>query len=300
MSLEEQVKTIVVRSLGPRGPRGLNWRSDWSSSADYVPYDAVTYNGAIYVSITLNTNTPPDLNVADWSLAVAAAPGGTFPSAVMQYKGDWDNVTTYQLSNVVLKSGNLYICVQANLNQSPPNLTYWIPFVIGAGSGAMVWKGQWASSAVYNKNDVVNFAQGGWVSKVDDNTGNTPTNALYWDSLSIGIGLNWLEPVADYAALLALTGNENGDTRITLDTDQIWVFNGTAWTLASGGGGAALTVTDGTTTVPDVTTLQALGASVSTPGAGIALLTVQGAVNLDGGNAGSTYGATSPIDGGGA
>jgi len=39
---------------------------------------------------------------------------------------------------------------------------------------------------------------------------------------------SWKDPVAN-AGSLPLNGNSNGDTRVTLDTDAIYVWNGTAW-----------------------------------------------------------------------
>jgi putative lipoic acid-binding regulatory protein len=45
---------------------------------------------------------------------------------------------------------------------------------------------------------------------------------------------NWKSPVANYASLPA-TGNTSGDARITLDTFEIYIWNGSAWIPVSGG-----------------------------------------------------------------
>jgi len=49
-----------------------------------------------------------------------------------------------------------------------------------------------------------------------------------------GPELSWQEPV-DTTADLPLTGNNPGDARVSLDTSEIWIWNGTLWTT----GGAA-------------------------------------------------------------
>ena len=53
---------------------------------------------------------------------------------------------------------------------------------------------------------------------------------------------SWKKPVANTAAL-PLTGNGNGDVRVTLDTDSIYIWNGVSWVIASGGGGGVTSVT---------------------------------------------------------
>ncbi|HNV63275.1 MAG TPA: hypothetical protein PKN54_10070, partial [Candidatus Cloacimonas acidaminovorans] len=50
----------------------------------------------------------------------------------------------------------------------------------------------------------------------------------------------WMGAVADYAALVALTGSEDGEVRVTLDDSKIYVYDldTTTWKLAGAGGGA--------------------------------------------------------------
>lgn len=50
----------------------------------------------------------------------------------------------------------------------------------------------------------------------------------------------WQAPVAT-ATLLPTVGSINGDVRVTLDTDDIYIFDGSAWNLAGGGGGGGVT-----------------------------------------------------------
>ena len=46
---------------------------------------------------------------------------------------------------------------------------------------------------------------------------------------------SWRSPVAT-ATALPTNGNVNGDARVTLDTDDIYIWNGTMWVLATGAG----------------------------------------------------------------
>jgi hypothetical protein len=51
---------------------------DWSSSVAYVVRNAALYNGAYYVCLTANTNTPPDGNLSDeWSVLVLTRDGSS-------------------------------------------------------------------------------------------------------------------------------------------------------------------------------------------------------------------------------
>ena len=51
---------------------------------------------------------------------------------------------------------------------------------------------------------------------------------------------SWKDAVADPASLPA-SGNEVGDARVTESTSEIYIWDGTIWNLASGGGGPAIT-----------------------------------------------------------
>src|SRR5436190_1872102 len=50
-----------------KGPKGLNWKSAWSAATNYVPDDAVSYNGSSWIARQANTNAPP-VEGADWTI----------------------------------------------------------------------------------------------------------------------------------------------------------------------------------------------------------------------------------------
>lgn len=78
---DNMVPTGVPGALQVAGPRGLTWQGTWSSLATYQIGDAVSYNGASYVSIVAgNTATPPGTG---WSLLAAEG-----ASAITGLSGD--------------------------------------------------------------------------------------------------------------------------------------------------------------------------------------------------------------------
>src|SRR2546430_1776681 len=64
---------------GPQGPVALNWKGVWTSSAEYVPRDAVNYHGTSWVAIRATINTAP-VEGDDWSLI--AQNGATGPQGL--------------------------------------------------------------------------------------------------------------------------------------------------------------------------------------------------------------------------
>ena len=55
----------------------------------------------------------------------ATGPTGPTGPVGMVWKGAWSSSTTYVANDAVSFAGSSYICVIANTNNSPPNLTYW-------------------------------------------------------------------------------------------------------------------------------------------------------------------------------
>lgn len=63
------------------------------------------------------------LGASGMSSWVRATPGWTVGNGVTP----WSGATNYTTGNLVTSGGNLYIATQANVNQSPPNATFWTP-----------------------------------------------------------------------------------------------------------------------------------------------------------------------------
>lgn len=58
--------TGATGNTGPQGPPGMVWKGNWNSSAPYVTYDGVLYNGTSYIAVANNTNDPPPS--ASWNV----------------------------------------------------------------------------------------------------------------------------------------------------------------------------------------------------------------------------------------
>lgn len=111
-------------------------KGEWSVSESYTIGDFVSIGGSSYVCI-LNSlgNEPP--NATYWSLIASkgdkgdagdtgnAGPQGEQGEPGIQWRGDWNSITTYVERDVVYSGGSSYICISTNTNQEPPNATYW-------------------------------------------------------------------------------------------------------------------------------------------------------------------------------
>ena len=74
--------------------------------------------GTINAQITLNGTgaiTGPILNnILD-----------TIVNSVLFFMGPWSQYTSYAPNDIVTYGGTAYVAVVANVNQQPPNATYW-------------------------------------------------------------------------------------------------------------------------------------------------------------------------------
>jgi hypothetical protein len=60
----------IVLSAGGGGGSGFNWRGTWSSAANYLANDVVSYGGGAYIASGSNINQQPDISPSYWSLIV--------------------------------------------------------------------------------------------------------------------------------------------------------------------------------------------------------------------------------------
>jgi hypothetical protein len=139
------------------------------------------------------------------------------------YRGTWSSTVEYTAGQTVVYSGTYYLCVLANINNAPPNTTYWVAIgVSGSMPGNMFWTGAWNNSANYVINDVVLLGSTAYIC-ILGNTNQTPPNLTYWNPLGNTGNLNWrgnwdsltayiandvvFESGGSYVCILANTGN---------------------------------------------------------------------------------------------
>lgn len=115
----------------------------WTSSQGYMPGDEVTYNGAYWKCLAVNSNSAPTTTNPNWQNIGLTVTG----IAV------WSSATAYYPENQVTFDGNVYQCTVANTNVTPPNFAYWT--LVGATTIAAQGK-----NALYNGGFQLN--QGGY------------------------------------------------------------------------------------------------------------------------------------------
>lgn len=87
------------------------------------------FSGGNWVCILANSLSPPTANPTKWVFQVGSASA-------------WVSTTNYVRGHVVTRSGTTYICILANINQVPPNATYWV-----ALSSGIVDRGVWGTGS---------------------------------------------------------------------------------------------------------------------------------------------------------
>jgi len=121
----------------------------WSSSISMYVGDWYTSGNNVYECILAHTsaggNQPP--NPTYWVLVI---PVGT-PLGSVSWKGAWSGATTYAAGDGCTYGGKAYVSiVGSNLNQVPPNISYWVE-VYYSSAGDVVGPGSATAS------DVVEF-----------------------------------------------------------------------------------------------------------------------------------------------
>ena len=99
-------------------------------------------------------------------------------------RGEWQPNTQYFKKNIVTSGGEGFIAKLNNINQSPPNATYWSKIASKGEKGDpslnINFKGEYDIAMSYVMGDAVTFG-GLWYYAKQNTIGNPPTNATYWE-----------------------------------------------------------------------------------------------------------------------
>lgn len=103
--------------------KGINFRGVWSSSANYLVGDAVTFGAKTYLcTLDAPTTTPP----TNTSFFTLLADG-------IQYEGEYSELNTYQKGDVVSAGGSAYILTaNTSTGNAPTDTAFWAKLVDGA------------------------------------------------------------------------------------------------------------------------------------------------------------------------
>ena len=100
-----------------------------------------------------------------------------FNASINEFRNrkQWDSAIAYKIGNAVEYNNNAYVCIQDNTNQLPTDTNYWVELIglqgdKGAPGIEVNYRGQWLSSQIYNKNDIVIYGDYIWVAMRDDVT----------------------------------------------------------------------------------------------------------------------------------
>lgn len=108
-------------------PYSLANLPQWNQSGNIVTLTNpnVAPQELTFISLTRWTLTAVDTSIKSQPPTVPVATGGNPVPA-------WDAAVTYQVGAIVVSGGNKYSCILGNLNQVPPNATYWVAVAAGA------------------------------------------------------------------------------------------------------------------------------------------------------------------------
>jgi len=132
------------------------YQGAWANGTAYVVDDVVTVGGKTYICVISHTAsstfvTDLDANPTKWNLV----------SDGTQWRGDWTPTTTYNLGDVVVYGGTVYVCNEYHTsatNVSPTflgleaDLAKWD--VLAANT---FWRGSWTTSTRYRVRDIVTW-----------------------------------------------------------------------------------------------------------------------------------------------
>ena len=167
------------------------YQGSWATGATYSVDDVVTNGGKTYICVVSHTASPlfaTDLAVVPTKWKIVADG--------IQWKGDWNPSTYYNSGDLVKYGGIVYQC-----NTSHTSATYVSPTWLGLENDSIRWdtfatttdwKGAWATSTRYKKNDVVSY--GGYVYLCKtyhisnaSSTSGLEADSTNWDTFNAGI-----------------------------------------------------------------------------------------------------------------
>ncbi len=139
--------TGAAGAAGPTGPAGIVFRGNYSSTVNYALNDAVSYQGATYISVAAsNQGNTPGLSPTLWNVLAAAgaagaqgpvgatgatgpqgasgpqgAPGATGAAGAIgiNYRGAWDSQASYQANDAASFGGSTYLAQVSSFGMQP-------------------------------------------------------------------------------------------------------------------------------------------------------------------------------------
>jgi hypothetical protein len=96
-------------------PNSYVFLGAYNGATAYVPGNQVSYIGSYWINISASTGNAPGVGSSFWEQVGQAA-------ILLQ---NWSSSIAYTLGMEVVFNGDIYQCILANTNETPPNSTYW-------------------------------------------------------------------------------------------------------------------------------------------------------------------------------
>ena len=155
--------------------RGLEYKSEWTTSTKYKVNDLVRYGANVWIcTIPHASGFSFTGDISNWEKFVEG----------FQYENDWNPFVGYQPGDIVRYGGNQYISKTNNTDSNPPSsVDDWDTF-----SEGFTFIGEWnedSAAQEYKVGEVVRL--GGYIYVcTQDHSNQTPPNADYWNLLNTG------------------------------------------------------------------------------------------------------------------
>ncbi|HWA28373.1 MAG TPA: hypothetical protein VG734_22175 [Lacunisphaera sp.] len=202
----------------------LTWH--WAQSTNYAVGAIISHNNIWYRCKTAHNSGTGGFSTTNWDSASTLA---TTAAAAW----NWSSTENYNLNDVVYRSSAWYRCIKANINQAPPNATYW--------STSPRLSQAWEAGRQYNQYDVVRYNGVWYLSLQNSNVAQNPATATsYWIGANTGTASYQWEAATAYSVgdykcyggvwykcLVATTANANQ----TPNNTTYWTA---AWAQGSG------------------------------------------------------------------
>ena len=209
------------------------YQGTWTTSRGYVVDDIVTNGGKTYICVISHTSSSTfvtDLagvpGVSKWNLI---ADGST-------WRNNWAGTTYYNLGDIVLWGGTVYICKTAHTSQTylEDDQSKWDQF-----SAGFKWLGAWATSTRYKVRDLIYYGGSTYVCNTQHTSASTAASGLEndaskWDIFNQSITYlgDWsgssvrykLNDVVKFGADLWICTAYHTSTGVSINTSNFAVF----------------------------------------------------------------------------
>jgi hypothetical protein len=207
------------------------YQGTWAASTSYVIDDVVTNGGKTYICIQPNTSS--SLFATDLATKWNLMADGT------KWRNAWTATTYYNLGDMVLWGGIVYICKTAHTSATYETPTYlglennqssWDSFAANFS-----WQGEWDAATRYKERDLVYYGGISYVCnaahisssllETDLENWDTFTNGISYLGLWSGSSVHYrLNDVVKYGADLWICTTAHSSTGVTIDITKFDIF----------------------------------------------------------------------------